>query len=173
MLKPIAESGEKQEPGTYAIVAARYNALYTDALVKFASAELKRLSALRVDVYRVPGSFEIPVVAAALARQMRDPYDAVVCIGVVFQGKTGHAQQVADGVTGTLSDLAARHGVPMIHCVQFFSDEESARQRCLQIDHNRGIEAARAAAEMAGVMRSLRRLGIAEAWGDRPPSPIS
>jgi len=160
MLKPIAEFGEKQEPGIYAIVAARYNATYTDALVKFATAELKRLGALRVDLYRVPGSFEIPIVAAALARQMGDPYDAVLCVGVVLQGKTAHADQVVDGVTYTLSDLAARHGVPMIHCVHLFPDEETARQRCLQLEHNRGIESARAAVEMAGVMRALGIAGM-------------
>ena len=95
-------------------------------------------------------------VAARLA-QANDPvFEAIICFGAIFQGKTSHAQNIADSVSHSLADLQIHSGKPIIHGVLLFQDEEQARIRCFGKDHNRGIEAARTAIEMIRVMRSLQ-----------------
>ena|SRR5688572_16363724 len=155
MLQDIAkrENGVK---GKYAIVAATYNREYTDALVDSAVKEL--CDAERVEVIRVPGSFEIPAVASRLAVSTQPKFDAIICFGVIFQGKTSHANNIAEAVTNALAMLQVQARVPVIHGVLHFLDEEQARTRCFGTDHNRGIEAARTAARMVQVFHDLDRL---------------
>ncbi len=156
MLKKIAKRTGRGN-GTFAIVAAKYNPEFTDALVKFARAELKSAGVIGLEVIRVPGSFEVPVVAAKLAQATQPRFDAIICFGAILRGKTTHAQQIADGVSFALAELQIRSGVPIIHGVLLFENEEQARIRCLGREHNRGIEAARVALEMAEIMRGLER----------------
>lgn len=139
----------------FALVASEYNARYVDGMLRAARAELKRAGAAEVKVVRVPGAFEIPVVAGALARQ-HTGWDAVICLGVIMQGQTSHAQHVGEAVTLALSQLATQTGVPMIHEVLVFTSEEQARVRCLGKDYNRGAEAAQTAMKMARVLAGLR-----------------
>lgn len=155
MLTSISKPVEAAAKGTFGIVAARYNARYTDALVRSASDELARLGATDPQVFRVPGSFEVPVVAAELARSKR--FDVVICFGAILRGATTHAQQIADAVSDALVRIQVDSGVPIIHAVLLFENEEQANARCFGGEHNRGIEAARAAVEMAEVMRQVRK----------------
>ena len=157
MLKRVRKSGAKQPPvaGRFAIVASEYNARYVDGMLRAAKTELKAAGAAEVRVVRVPGAFEIPVVAGALARQCGS-YDVVICLGVILQGQTSHAEQVGEAVTQALSQIAIQTGVPMIHEVLVFTNEEQARVRCLSKDFNRGAEAAQTALKMARVMDEIR-----------------
>jgi 6,7-dimethyl-8-ribityllumazine synthase len=156
VLTAISEAGEKPiRNAAVAIVAAKYNARYTDALVQSARTELKGLGVTRIEVVRVPGSFEIPVVADRLTRVNDPSFDAIICFGAIFQGETTHAQNIADAVSYTLAELQVRSGKPMIHGVLLFLNEEQAEVRCFGADHNRGVEAARTAVDMIRVMRSL------------------
>ena len=139
--------------GRFAIVAARYNPKFTDALVRFAKKELANAGAEKVEVARVPGAFETPVVAARLAYSGN--FDAVICFGAILRGATTHADHIAVGVTNALAQLAVDSGVPIIHGVLLFENEDQARERCLNAETNRGIEAARTALEMARVMTEL------------------
>jgi 6,7-dimethyl-8-ribityllumazine synthase len=82
---------------------------------------------------------------------------AVICLGVVFQGQTSHAQHIGWGVTHALAQIQLQHRMPVIHGVFVFEKEEQARVRCLGRKHNRGREAAQTALAMASVMASLRR----------------
>jgi 6,7-dimethyl-8-ribityllumazine synthase len=150
MLKKIRQA-PKGRGGRYAIIAARYNSKYTDALVRFAKAELK--TADTVEVIRVPGSFEIPVVAGRLAHS--GDYDAVICFGAVLRGATTHADHIVIGVTNVLAQLQINSGIPIIHGVLLFENEDQAKQRCLNPETNRGLEAARTAMEMVEVCRKL------------------
>ncbi len=139
----------------FAIVASEYNARYVDGMLRAARAELKRAGAAEVKVLRVPGAFEIPVVAATLARQ-HPAWDAVICLGVILQGQTSHAQHIGEAVTLALSQTATQAGVPMIHEVLVFTSVEQARVRCLGKDYNRGAEAAQTALKMARVLDEVR-----------------
>jgi 6,7-dimethyl-8-ribityllumazine synthase len=165
MLKQIAKSSAKAKGASVAIVASKYNGRYVDAMLKAAQRELKKAGAT-VEVVRVPGAFEIPAVAAALAArgtgadsrntQHATRPAAIICLGVIFQGQTSHAQHIGWGVTHALAGIQVQHQIPVIHGVFVFEKEEHARVRCLGKQHNRGTEAAHTALEMAKVMRSLK-----------------
>ena len=158
MLKPVRSRARSPKlGGRFAIVASEYNARYVDAMVRAARAELKSAGAEEVRVVRVPGAFEVPVAAGALARQCPG-WDAVICLGVIMQGQTSHAQHVGEAVTAALAQIAVTTGVPMIHEVLVFTSEEQARVRCLGRKFNRGAEAAQTALKMAAVMRELAPL---------------
>jgi 6,7-dimethyl-8-ribityllumazine synthase len=154
MLKKIASPSRKKTGGRFAIIAARYNGEYTDALVMAAEKELRTAEAAQIEIIRVPGSFEIPVVAAILAHARR--FDAIICFGAILRGKTTHAQQIADGVTSALARIQIETLVPVIHGVLLFENEQQARERCLGTEHNRGTEAARVALEMREVIGNLK-----------------
>ena len=167
MLRTISDKKIRRTDGVFAIVASRYNSKYVDAMVRSARAELKRAGVRKIRVVRVPGAFEIPAVAARLAAESRSrplptsgaglgrAPGAIICLGVIFQGQTSHAQHIGWGVTHALAQIQVQHHVPVIHAVFVFEKEEHARVRCLGKKHNRGNEAARTALEMARVMEEL------------------
>ncbi len=155
MLKPVRKSTAQRAAGRFAIVASTYNPRYVDGMLRAAKAQLKAAGAAEIKVLRVPGAFEVPVVAAALARQ-HPAWDAVICLGVILQGQTSHAEHVGEAVTQALAQLAVQAGVPMIHEVLVFTTEEQARVRCLSKEFNRGAEAAQTALKMARVMDEVR-----------------
>jgi 6,7-dimethyl-8-ribityllumazine synthase len=140
----------------FAIVASQFNAQYVQGLVDHAEKELRSLaSSATISILRVPGSFEIPVVVRELARRKRA--DAIIACGVIMQGETNHAKNLARSVTDALQRIAVDHGVPVINVVLSFDNEDQGRERCLENRINRGTEAARAAIEIASVMSELRR----------------
>jgi|SRR6185312_1542163 6,7-dimethyl-8-ribityllumazine synthase len=155
MLKPVKIKASQANGGSFAVVAAKYNARYVDAMVRAVKAELTRAGAKKIRIVRVPGSFEIPAVAAKLAQSHNPPLSAIICLGVILQGQTSHAQHVGWGVTHALAQIQVQHRIPVVHGVFVFEKEEHARVRCLGRKHNRGTEAARTALEMAAVMRTL------------------
>lgn len=156
VLTTIAAASDKPlRNASVAIVAAKYNAKYTDALVETARKELEVLGVTRVEVVRVPGSFEIPVVASRLTKTNDPHFEGIICFGVIFQGETTHAANIADAVSQSLATLQVTSGRPVIHGVFVFGNQEQAEVRCLGDEHNRGIEAARTCVEMIRVMRAL------------------
>jgi 6,7-dimethyl-8-ribityllumazine synthase len=154
MLTQVKTHSIRFKGGQFAIVASRYNEIYVEAMLKAARTEMKRVGA-KVEVIRVPGAFEIPVAAAALARTKL--YSAVVCLGVILRGATVHAQHIGDSVSRALMRIQVETEVPMIHEVLLLESVDQARVRCLDPKHNRGTEAAQTALQMAQVMTSLRK----------------
>jgi 6,7-dimethyl-8-ribityllumazine synthase len=152
MLRRIKNLKQKSEGGAFAIVASRYNAEYVDAMLRAARAALEAAGA-RVRIVRVPGAFEIPAVAAKLAASGR--YSAIICLGVIFQGETSHAQHIGWGVTHALAQIQVQHKVPVVHGVFVFEKVKQAKVRCLGAKHNRGTEAAQTALQMARVMAGI------------------
>ena len=165
MLKPIKAKAFQAGDARFAIVASQYNALYVEAMLEAAKAELKRAGAGEALVVRVPGAYEIPVVAARLARASsahaprltrRAPrLSAIICLGVILRGETVHAAHIGEAVSRALMEIQVQHEVPVIHEVLLLENEEQARVRCLDPKRNRGREAAQTALAMAQVMAGL------------------
>ncbi len=128
----------------FAIVASQFNRDYTDALL--ASAE-KTLKGHELTVVRVPGAFEIPLAVQRLAGTGR--YSAVIALGVVWQGKTLHAQEILRAVTDALMRIMLETNVPVIHQVLAVGTESEARARTMGAKLNRGLEAGQAALALA------------------------
>ena len=156
MLRKIQPKKIPSRGGTFAIIASTYNARYVDAMLRAAQSELKRAGAT-VQVVRVPGAYEIPVVAAKLARlsTLDSPLSAIICLGVILRGATTHAQHIGEAVSDALMQIQITHEIPIIHEVLLLENEQQARERCLGRTHNRGTEAAQTALEMARVMKNL------------------
>ncbi len=141
--------------GTICLVASRYNSEYTDALVASAQETIAKLAPdLAVEVTRVPGAFEIPVVVEALAIREPQPL-AIIGLGVIIRGSTAHADLIASSITDSLQQTGVTHLVPVIHEVLLVENVEQAKIRTLGDELNRGREAAEAAIEMIQVFENL------------------
>jgi 6,7-dimethyl-8-ribityllumazine synthase len=154
MLKAVKRKSFRADRTTFAIIASQYNDRYVDAMLVAAKTELKRAGAGNVQVVRVPGAFEIPVVAARLARE--GSVSAVICLGVILRGETVHAAHIGEAVSRALMQIQLRYEVPVIHEVLLLENEGQARARCLGRKHNRGAEAAQTAIAMAQIMEKLQ-----------------
>jgi 6,7-dimethyl-8-ribityllumazine synthase len=152
MLQKIQARKFSGRGGRFAVVAAKYNSRYVDAMLRAAKAEILQAGG-KVEIIRVPGAYEIPVVAARLARSQK--FSSIICLGVVLRGATAHAQHIGEAVSNALVQIQVRHGVPVIHEVLLLENERQAKERCLSKTHNRGAEAAQTALEMARVMAAL------------------
>lgn len=156
MSKTAPDSPEKtSRSGRIVIVASRYNSKYTDALVESSSSTIAGLAPdLDIDVVRVPGAFEIPVVVEAAACQEDQPL-AIIALGVIIRGSTAHADLIAESITKTLQETSVSHLLPVIHEVLLVDTTEQADARALGDELNRGREAAEAAIAMIQVMEDL------------------
>ncbi len=138
------------------IIAAKYNEVFTDALVENTIAELSETTPMaRIDLIRVPGAFEIPVAVATVLE--REKFACVITLGLIIRGETAHADLVASSVTSSLQNLAVEHKVPIIHEVLLVEDEKQAHSRCIGASKNRGREAARAAANMINIFSDINK----------------
>jgi 6,7-dimethyl-8-ribityllumazine synthase len=142
-------------PGRFGIVAARFNGFVVESLVSGALDGLRRhgVEDGAIDVIWVPGSFEIPLVAQRLARSGK--YAAVICLGAVIRGDTGHYDHVAGGVTSGVAQAALATGVPVIFGVLTCDTLEQAINRAGGKSGNKGLEAAVTAVEMVNLLRQL------------------
>jgi 6,7-dimethyl-8-ribityllumazine synthase len=139
----------------FAILASRWNPRITDALVAGARKAFvdNGVSEDTVDVIRVPGAWELPVVAARVAAAGR--HVAVVALGCVIRGETRHYEQVADGCAEGLMRVALDYKVPVCNGVLAVESHEDARQRAGGSHGNKGEEAALVAIEMAQLLEQL------------------
>jgi 6,7-dimethyl-8-ribityllumazine synthase len=152
-LKSTATPGKAPGGSNFCIIASQYNAEYVDAMLHGAEEELRRAGASTVRVVRVPGAYEIPIVAQRLARTTAP--SALICLGVILRGETVHAAHIGEAVSRALMEIQLAHEVPVIHEVLLLENREQARARCLDPKHNRGVEAAQTALAMAGLMNEL------------------
>ena len=139
-----------------AVVAARWHEQVMDGLVAGAKQALDAYRVGSAEVVRVPGSFELPVVAQALARK---GYDAVVALGVVIRGGTPHFDYVCAAATDGLNQVALETGVPVGFGLLTCDTEEQALDRA-GLDRSRedkGYEATAAALTTGQTLRSIRR----------------
>ena len=139
MLTPIKNKTLRAAHGDFAIVASSYNARYVDAMLRAAKTTLSKAGA-KVRIVRVPGAYEIPIVAAKLARLSSDNNDlsAIICLGVILRGQTVHAARIGEAVSQALMNIQLEFEMPVIHEVLLLENEEQAKKRCLDPKHNRG-----------------------------------
>ena len=127
----------------FALVVSLFNREYTDALLASAQAALK---GHELKIVRVPGAYEIPLQVQRLARTKR--YAAIIALGLIWQGRTLHAQEILRAVTDALMRIMLETDVPVLHEVLAVKTEAEARARCLGKKLNRGREAAEAALKL-------------------------
>ena len=150
----VYRGGDDATGLSFAIVVSRYNEGITRRLLDGAQQILAAQGAARVDVAWVPGALEIPLVARRLARTRQ--YDAIICLGCVIKGETLHFDLVARHAAAGIARVALDEGVPVINEVLAVFDAAHAAARAGE-KVNRGVEAARAAIQMATLMRALPR----------------
>lgn len=158
----IGDIGARQVVGNldasgmrFGLVVARFNDELTDELARSAYRCLNQNGAKpdTIEVVRVPGAYEIPVVAERMAASGR--YDALIVLGVVVEGETQHAQMIIDTTGQSILDIACKHQIPIINEIVGVRTWAQAEARCLGGENTRGWYAAEAAIETARVYKQL------------------
>ncbi len=141
----------------FAVVVSRFNSFITERLLGGAMDALARTGANpdQIDIVKVPGSWEIPPVAAELARGHR--YDAVICLSAVIRGDTPHFDYVAAEAAKGVAHAAYETGVPVSFGILTTNTLEQAIDRAGAKGGNKGFDAAMSAIEMANLLRALRQ----------------
>ena len=157
-MQPVTHQGRLSAGGfRFALVSSRWNDFLTARLVEGALDALERLGADEgaVEHFRVPGSFEIPLLAQRLAQSGR--FDAIVCLGTVIRGETPHFEYVAGEVTKGIAHAALSTGVPVLYGVVTADTLEQAIDRAGVKAGNKGFEAAMSAVEMVNLYKDVNR----------------
>jgi len=140
----------------FGIVASRFNEFITGRLLEGAKDIFLRSGAKEADleVAWTPGTFEIPLVAKAMAESGK--YDAVVCLGAVIRGSTPHFDYIASEVAKGVAQVGLKSGVPTIFGVITADTIDQAIERAGTKEGNKGADAALAAIEMANLMLEIK-----------------
>jgi 6,7-dimethyl-8-ribityllumazine synthase len=161
-LQTIEDSGAGSVQGSadgaglrIAIACSRFNGDVTNKLLAGARAELARSGVAQADttVVWVPGAFELPLIALALART--GSYDAVICLGAVIRGETSHYEFVAGECATGIQRVQLELGLPVVFGVLTTENREQALARAGGAVGNKGTDAATTAIEMANVLRQV------------------
>jgi 6,7-dimethyl-8-ribityllumazine synthase len=141
--------------GRFAIIAARFNETVVKPLTEGSLEAFRRhgVSEDKIDLIRVPGSFEIPVVAKKLALSKK--YVGVICLGCIIRGDTDHYDHVAGAATSGIASAANESIVPVIFGILTCETLEQAVHRAGGKAGNKGFEAAVTAIEMANLMAKI------------------
>jgi 6,7-dimethyl-8-ribityllumazine synthase len=151
----ILEANLLAEGKKFGIVVSRFNDFITEKLVAGALDALLRCGAADgdIEVARVPGAFEIPLLAKKMAGSGR--YDAVICLGAVIRGATPHFDYVSAEVSKGVAAASMETGMPVIFGVVTTDTIEQAIERAGTKAGNKGFDAAMAAVEMANLMKTI------------------
>lgn len=155
-MEPATHQGRLSAGGfRFALVSSRWNDFLTGRLIEGALDALERLGADSgaVEHFRVPGSFEIPLLALKLAQSGR--FDAIVCLGTVIRGQTPHFEYVAGEVTKGIAHVALSTGVPVLYGIVTADTLEQAIDRAGVKAGNKGFEAAMSAVEMVNLYKDV------------------
>jgi 6,7-dimethyl-8-ribityllumazine synthase len=155
-LKPANVRGGLSAAGLrIGVVASQFNNFITDRLLAGALDALQQAGAAdeQLQIVRVPGSFELPIVAKKLAATGR--FDSIICIGCVLRGETSHYDVVVSETARGIQLAQLDTGVPLIFCVLTCDTLEQAIDRAGLKSGNKGYEAGLAAVEMAQLVRTI------------------
>ncbi len=154
MQPSVIHQGRLQAAGfRYAIVASRWNDFLTGRLIEGALDALERLGAdaKTVELFRVPGSFEIPLLARKVAGSGK--FDAVICLGTIIRGETPHFEYVAGEATKGIAQAGMETNVPVIYGIVTADTLEQAIDRAGVKSGNKGFDAAMSAVELVNLYK--------------------
>jgi len=155
-LQPTVHEGRLNAEGfNFGIVGSRWNEFITGRLVEGALDALAKLGAKdeQVTVYRVPGAFEIPLLALQLAKSHK--FDAIICLGTIIRGQTPHFDYIANEVTQGISKAGLKTGVPVVFGIVTADTVDQAIDRAGVKLGNKGFEAAMTAVELANLYKEV------------------
>ena len=155
-MQPVIHEGHLNGQGfRYAIVASRWNDFISSRLVDGALDALERLGADEklVEVYKVPGAFEIPLLALKLAESGK--FDAIICLGTIIRGQTPHFEYIASEVADGISQAALKTGVPVVFGVVTADTVDQAIDRAGVKLGNKGFEAGTTAVELVNLYKAV------------------
>jgi len=153
-LQPTVHEGRLNAEGfRFGIVASRWNEFISGRLVEGALDALKRLGASQeqVAIYRVPGAFEIPLMALRLAQSHK--VDAIICLGTIIRGQTPHFDYIANEVAQGISKAGLDTGVPVVFGIVTADTVDQAIDRAGVKLGNKGFEAAMTAVELVNLYK--------------------
>ncbi len=156
-MQPAINEGQLNGKGfRFAIVASRWNDFISTRLLEGALDGFERLGVNEKDVkvYKVPGAFEIPLLAQTLAASRK--FAAVVCVGTIIRGQTPHFEYIAGEVTRGIGQAALHTGVPVIYGVITADNLDQAIERAGVKLGNKGFEAATTAVELANLYKKVK-----------------
>lgn len=151
----IIEANLLAEGKKFALVASRFNDFITDKLVGGAVDALVRSGAATqdIDIIKVPGAFEIPLVAKKMAKKGK--YHAIICLGAVIRGATPHFEYVSAEVTKGIAMVSLEFEIPVIFGIVTTDTIEQAIERAGTKAGNKGWHAAISAIEMANLIQDI------------------
>ena len=155
-MQPTVHEGRLNAEGfNFGIVGSRWNEFITGRLVEGALDALAKLGAKdeQVTVYRVPGAFEIPLLALQLAKSHK--FDAIICLGTIIRGQTPHFDYIANEVTQGISKAGLKTGVPVVFGIVTADTVDQAIDRAGVKLGNKGFEAAMTAVELANLYKEV------------------
>jgi 6,7-dimethyl-8-ribityllumazine synthase len=141
--------------GHYTLVVGRFNTFVVESLVSGATDTLIHhgVNAANIRIVRVPGAFEIPLVAQKIAQQGKD--DAIIALGAVIRGDTPHFEYVSGEAVAGINQVALDSGIPVTNGILTVNSIEQAIERCGTKAGNKGQEAALSALQMVSLMQQL------------------
>jgi 6,7-dimethyl-8-ribityllumazine synthase len=154
----VIEGDFAPQEAKYGIVVARFNSFIVESLLAGAIDALKRHGTVKeedIDVVRVPGAYELPLAAQAMAAN--GDYDAIIALGAVIRGSTPHFDYVAGEASKGLANVGLSHELPIIFGVLTTDTIEQAIERAGTKAGNKGAEAALSALEMVSLLRKIRK----------------
>ena len=155
-MQPVTHQGRLNAEGfRFALISSRWNDFLTARLVEGALDALERLGAKEgaVELFKVPGSFEIPLLARKVAASGR--FDAVVCLGTIIRGQTPHFEYIAGEVTKGIAQAGMETGVAVVYGIITADTLEQAIDRAGVKAGNKGFEAAMSAVELVNLYQEL------------------
>ena len=141
----------------FGLIVSKFNEMITSRLLSSALEILKEQGTREqdIEVVRVPGAFEIPLIASQMARSRK--FDALMCLGAVIRGETPHFDYISAETSRGIAQASWDTGIPIIFGVLTTDTVEQALARAGGPDKNRGAEAARSAIEMATLQKSMAK----------------
>lgn len=170
MVKMKLRKGTHDATGLrFGVVVSKFNKFVTSKLLSSCVETLTKHGAKveNIDVMRVPGAFDIPLVARTMAKSSR--FDAVICLGAVIRGDTPHFDYISAEASRGIGQAAFDAEVPIIFGVLTTDTVAQAIERAEPAKFNRGGEAARSAIEMASVVKQLKAMEQVPDESERPP----